>query len=360
MSLRFSARLAERGFDVDLELAAGETVAVLGPNGAGKSTLLALLAGLLRPDAGRAELDGTVLFDVSPGSRRSAWLAPHRRSVALLSQEPLLFPHLSVLENVAFGPRTTTDRATAASRARHWLAEVDASALADRRPTQLSGGQAQRVAVGRALAAEPRLLLLDEPMAALDVAVAPALRRMLRRVLADRTAVIVTHDILDAFLLADRVVVMHEGHVVDHGPTRAVLERPTTAFTAGLAAVNLLTGVGATTSTTGDAAARVRLQTGIELSARAVADIAAGRPAGVAVRPGKVSIAAVDDTRMLATANQLPATVVDVEPRGDLVRVRTELLSADLAPGDAAALDLDAGTRILCSFEAADAVAYPL
>ena len=360
MSLDFSARLAERCFDVDLELAEGETVAVLGPNGAGKSTLLALLAGLLRPDGGRAELDGTVLFDVPDARRRGAWLAPHRRSVALLSQEPLLFPHLSVLENVAFGPRTRADRATAVARARHWLDEVDAASLADRRPAQLSGGQAQRVAVGRALAAEPRLLLLDEPMAALDVAVAPAIRRMLRRVLAGRTAVVVTHDILDAFLLADRVVVMYAGRVVDHGPTRDVLERPTSPFTAGLASLNLLTGVGDGPSREGAASARVRSQSGPVLTARAVADIADGAPAGVAVRPGKVSIAAADDPSPVSAANRVEATVVDVEPHGDLVRVRTELLAADLAPGDAAALDLEAGTRIRFSFDASDAVAYPL
>ncbi|WP_368496543.1 sulfate/molybdate ABC transporter ATP-binding protein [Herbiconiux sp. A18JL235] len=360
MSLQFSARLAERSFDVDLELATGETVAVLGPNGAGKSTLLALLAGLLRPDSGCAELDGTVLFDAQDSGRGGVWLAPHRRSVALLSQEPLLFPHLSVLENVAFGPRTRTDRATAAARARHWLDEVDATALADRRPAQLSGGQAQRVAVGRALAAEPRLLLLDEPMAALDVAVAPALRRMLRRVLADRTAVVVTHDVLDAFLLADRVVVMDAGRVVDHGPTRDVLERPTNSFTAGLASLNLITGVGDGPSSDGTATARVRAQSGVVLTARAVADIPPGVPAGVAVRPARVSIGSADDLRRVSAANQVEATVVDVEPHGDLVRVRTDLLSADLAPGDAAALDLEAGTRILCSFDAADAAAYPL
>ncbi len=147
-------------------------------------------------------------------------MPPHDRKVALLAQEPLLFPHLGVLDNVAFGPRSGgARRRTAHEAARRWLDEVDVADLADRKPGQLSGGQAQRVAVARALAAEPRLLLLDEPLAALDVAVAPALRQTLRRVLADRTVVLVTHDVLDALLLADRVVVLEGGRVVESGPT---------------------------------------------------------------------------------------------------------------------------------------------
>ena len=122
--------------------------------------------------------------------------------MSLLAQDPLLFPHLTVLDNVAFGPRSSGhDTARRASTARRWLDEVGAAEFADRKPAQLSGGQAQRVAIARALAADPRLLLLDEPLAALDVGAAPLLRRVLRRVLADRSAIIVTHDLLDALLL---------------------------------------------------------------------------------------------------------------------------------------------------------------
>jgi molybdate transport system ATP-binding protein len=142
-------------------------------------------------------------------------VAPHARRIALLAQDPLLFPHLDVADNVAFGPRSQgRSRAQAARAAAGWLEQVDATELADRRPAQLSGGQAQRVAIARALAAEPDLLLLDEPMAALDVAVAPALRQMLKRVLAGQSAVVVTHDVLDALLLADRVYVLDGGRVV--------------------------------------------------------------------------------------------------------------------------------------------------
>ena len=205
MTFSLSFTVAERDVDVAFDVAAGETLAVLGPNGSGKSTALDVTAGLVAPDSGRVELDGRVLTDVSAGVR----VPPHARRTALLGQEPLLFPHLDALENVAFGPRSAgTPRAAARTSAQRWLDEVGVGDLAGRRPSQLSGGQAQRVAVARALAAEPSLLLLDEPLAALDVAVLPALRQTLRRVLSDRTVVVVTHDPLDALLLADRVVVL--------------------------------------------------------------------------------------------------------------------------------------------------------
>uniref|UniRef100_UPI003989C388 ATP-binding cassette domain-containing protein n=1 Tax=Conyzicola sp. TaxID=1969404 RepID=UPI003989C388 len=145
MTFSFDARVTSRGFDVSLTAAPGETLAILGPNGAGKSTLLDLAAGLLRADSGRAVLDDTVLFDTDGGGR---FTPPHDRGVSLLAQQPLLFPHLSVLDNVAFGPRSAGfSRLASRETARHWLAEVEALELADRRPAQLSGGQALRIAV---------------------------------------------------------------------------------------------------------------------------------------------------------------------------------------------------------------------
>ena len=341
MTFSFSAAVAARGFEVALSVAPGETVAILGPNGAGKSTLLGLTAGLLRADSGRAVLDDTVLFDSVGGS----FTPPHRRGVSLLAQEPLLFPHLSALENVAFGPRSAgVPRAAARATARHWLAEVEALDLADRRPAQLSGGQAQRVAVARALASDPKLLLLDEPMAALDVSVAPALRRMLRRVLAGRTVLIVTHDILDAFTLADRVVVLDGGRIVDQGPTREVLERPRSAFTAGLAALNLLVGVRSQRG--------IRLADGSEISG--ASDLAVGAAAAAAVRPSAVRVS-LDEP---AAANRLRGEVLDLEPRGDLVRVRSARLAADLAPALVADLDLAPGAAVWFAFDESDVSIY--
>jgi molybdate transport system ATP-binding protein len=224
------AVLAQRGLDVRVEVAEGETVALLGSNGAGKSTVLQIIAGLLRPDRGRATLAGRVLFDTD-----GTWLPPHTRGTALLAQEPLLFPHLTVRDNVAFGPRSAgATRAASRLLADEWLAQAEVADLADRRPAALSGGQAQRVAVARALAAHPSLLLLDEPMTALDVAAVPAQRMLLHRVLQQRTVILVTHDPLDALALADRVLVLDRGRIVESGPTRDVFARPGTDFTRAL------------------------------------------------------------------------------------------------------------------------------
>ena len=321
MTLRFEARLASRGFDVALEVADGETVAVLGPNGAGKSTLVELLAGLVHPDAGSARLGDSVLF--GPG----AWTPPHRRGVALLAQDPLLFPHLSVRENAAFGPSSAgVGRAEARARAERRLADVDALPLADRRPGTLSGGQAQRVALARALATDPRLLLLDEPMAALDVRVAPVLRRMLRTVLADRTTILVTHDVLDAWTLADRVVVLHEGRVVEEGPTADVLERPRTAFTAELSGLCLVHGV----RTSGG----LRMEDGREIAGYSEAPV--GSAVAAAVPPSAVRLG----------EGGLREAIVDLEPRGDAVRVRGRLLAADVTPAEAARRELAPGAEV--------------
>ncbi|TFC01769.1 sulfate/molybdate ABC transporter ATP-binding protein [Cryobacterium mannosilyticum] len=234
MTFELAAVVARRGLDVSFAVAPGETVALLGSNGAGKSSVVEISAGLLRPDVGRASLDGRVLFDLGPG-RPGVWLPPHARGTALLAQEPLLFPHLSVRDNVAFGPRSAGEsRARSREVADEWLAAAEVADLADRRPTALSGGQAQRVAVARALAADPRLLLLDEPMTALDVAAVPAQRRLLHRVLAGRSVILVTHDPLDALALASRVIVLDRGRIVEEGPTRAVFAQPQTEFTRAL------------------------------------------------------------------------------------------------------------------------------
>ena len=352
MSLELSAAIEARGFDVSFEVAAGETVAVLGPNGAGKSSLLNVVAGLVRPDRGRASLESRVLFDIGDG-RADRWLAPHRRGVSLLAQDALLFPHLSAVDNVAFGPRSRgVSRPESRRIADEWLQRVDAAELRDRRPAQLSGGQAQRIAVARALASDPALLLLDEPLAALDVAVAPALRRVLKEVLADRMAVIVTHDVFDAFTLADRVVVLEAGRVVDAGPTHELLQRPRTPFAAGLASLNLLTG---TFSTTG-----VLTSGGRDLRVETPTSVVTGDAAGVSIRPALVEVGAQHPLGTEPDVTTFAALVTDVEPRGDLVRVRSAEIAADVVPARVAELDLAPGTRVWFSFRAADALAYPL
>lgn len=356
MSLVCRAALARRGFEVGIEVGAGERVAVLGPNGAGKSTLLGILAGTLRPDAGSATLDDTVLFDLGPGRRR--WLRPHARGIALLAQDALLFPHLTVIENVAFGPRASgVPKPEAHERAGRWLDEVGASDLAGRRPGQLSGGQAQRVAIARALAAEPALLLLDEPMAALDVAVAPLLRRILGRVLADRSALVVTHDVLDALLLSDRIVVLEEGRVVESGPTGDVLRHPRTRFTARIAGLNLIRGT-VVEGGVRDTAGRV-----VEGTHRDGETLRDGDPAAAVFSPAGVSIYTAPHPG--SPRNNITVTIAELEPLGDLVRVRGDdhhghVLSADVTVRSVAELDLYPGREVTYSVKAAGVTLYPL
>ncbi|MGA8787944.1 MAG: ATP-binding cassette domain-containing protein [Paenarthrobacter sp.] len=361
MSFELRASLGARNFDISLKINDGETVAILGPNGAGKSTLLGVVAGLLRPDSGAAKM-GTAkggeraLFNFDGGTR--LWSPPHLRGTALLAQEALLFPHLNALDNVAFGPRSAgASKVEARETARHWLAEVDALPLADRKPAQLSGGQAQRVAVARALAAEPELLLLDEPMAALDIHAAPLLRRVLKRVLQDRKAIIVTHDVLDAYMLADRVIVVENGRIAEEGPTRQVLERPRSHFAAGLAGLNLVAG---TLSEDGITTPDGRLFAGQHdpgWSPRpGQAGVAAFPPSSVSVFPGEVHG---------SPRNSFPVVITDLEPHGDQIRVRASLghaaqvLSADITPAASADLGLVPGMEVRFVVKSALVSLYP-
>ncbi|MFF1635776.1 sulfate/molybdate ABC transporter ATP-binding protein [Leifsonia sp. NPDC058248] len=347
MSLHLEATVTERGVDVALDLADGQTVAVLGPNGAGKSTVLGMLAGLVRPDTGHATLGQDTLFDLP-----WVWTPPHRRGIALLAQEPLLFPHLSVRHNVEFGPRTgRASRADARAAAERWLEEADAAEFADRRPSELSGGQAQRVAIARALAAEPRLLLLDEPLSALDVSVTSSVRQMLARVLADRTAVVVSHDALDAYLLADSVIVLHDGRIAEQGPTRSVLERPRHPFTAELTGVTLLTGR--------RTASGLLTDEGTPIAASAVEPVAPDERVAAIVGPAEVRVESIHTREPSATGdNRLRAIVRDLEPRGDLVRVRTDSLPALVPPGVVAELSLGPGVAVTLAFPASSVTLY--
>ncbi|HEU5485136.1 MAG TPA: ATP-binding cassette domain-containing protein [Microlunatus sp.] len=354
MTLTLSAQVDARGFDVDLDLATGERLAVLGPNGAGKSTLLSILAGTLRPDRGRAELDGEVLFDVD--GRRGRWQPPHARRVSLLAQEPLLFPNLTVLENVAFGPRAARrPRSVARRTAERWLRAVDALDLAERRPAQLSGGQAQRVAVARAVAADPHLLLLDEPLAALDVTATPMLRRVLRDVLVDRSAVVVTHDLLDAVLLSSRVVVFDGGRVVESGATPEVLRHPTTPFTARLAGLNLISGIARSGGIQPE-------HGGPPIGGLARTPLTPGEPATAVFTPSAVSVYLAEPHG--SPRNVFPVTITELEPRGELTRVRAgttdgETLTADLTTAAVGELDLYPGRPAFFTVKATAVTVYP-
>ena len=237
--LRIAFASTARDVVVDLTVEAGRTLALVGPNGSGKSTACAVAAGLLDAEAGRVSLGERVLD--GPG----VFVPAGRRDVALLSQAPGIFPHMSVLDNVAFGPRCRgASRARARRRARAELAAVGASHLAPRPGGELSGGQAARVALARALAARPRALVLDEPMAALDVTARAQMRSIVGRRAAEEglTVLLVTHDVLDVAALADDVAVLQDGRVVESGPAARVLAAPVSGFAARLTGTAVLLG----------------------------------------------------------------------------------------------------------------------
>lgn len=218
-----------------LRIARGETVALLGPSGSGKSTALKALAGFVRPAFGTVRLDGRDVTD----------LPPAKRGIGVVVQSYALFPHMRVRDNVAFGLRARgTTSGHVAARVEEALAMVSMSAFADRYPRELSGGQQQRVAIARALAIRPRVLLLDEPLAALDAQLRQSMvaeLQQLQKTLSDTAMLYVTHDQSEALALADRIAVMRNAELVDVDTARNLWTRPPTEFTANfLGGANLI------------------------------------------------------------------------------------------------------------------------
>lgn len=366
LDARVSVRRGTFALDVAMTVDSGEVVAVLGPNGAGKSTLLNALSGLIVPDRAEVTLFGRTLDATGgPGAAagpggpsaaagvRRVRVDPEHRRIGLLGQDPLLFPHLTALENVAFGRRAQgASRPDARTDALEWLDAVGLADYAERKPAALSGGQQQRVAIARALAARPDLLLLDEPLAALDVQTAARTRRMLvERLRADgTTAIIVTHDVLDAITIADRCAIMGNGRIVDDGPNEAVLGRPSTAFIADLAGMNLLLG-----RFDGDD----RIVVADDWVIRGRLDTEAALPTGTAAS-ATFSPAAVHVRRVEPGEPAAPvATIAGMEPAGAGIRLLLEhselslitphsrVVELDLRIGDHVAFDLDPSDVLL-------------
>ncbi|MCC2031152.1 sulfate/molybdate ABC transporter ATP-binding protein [Microbacterium allomyrinae] len=228
--------------DASLSVEPGEVVAVMGPSGAGKSTLLEVLAGLVPLDEGYVR-SGARTLEAAPRPRVRT--APSRRGIVLLGQEPRLFPHLTAHANIVFGLRVHgADAPSAAIAAHDWLARVGLAGLDDRRPAELSGGQQQRVALARALATSPAAVLLDEPLTSLDTETAGDIRALLHDQLlaTGTTAIVATHDAVDAVSLASRLVVLEDGLVTQTGAVRDVLAEPATRFTAAVAGLNRVVG----------------------------------------------------------------------------------------------------------------------
>lgn len=350
MSLVIDGGIRRGTFELEIALTAepGEVVALLGPNGAGKSTTLRLAAGLLALDSGSLWLGHDVLDDPA----HQVYVPPQRRSMGVVFQDHRLFPHLRVLDNVAFGLRARgTASADARAAAGDWLDRLALTDLSHRHPRQLSGGQAQRVALARALACEPRALLLDEPLAALDVQTRAEVQGELRDHLRafGRPTILVTHDPIEALLLATRIVVLENGRVVQEGSAADITSRPLTPYVARVVGMNLYRGM----------SARHIVQ--LDGGGSVVTADAPNGPVLVTVRPSAFTVHTARPDQ-LSARNLWPVRVDSMAPLGDRVRLSVSGQQRSIVDVTAAAiaeLGLAPGRDVWLSAKASDVTAYP-
>ncbi|CAN5532276.1 ABC transporter ATP-binding protein [soil metagenome] len=347
--------VADFRLEVEFAVAPGEILGVLGPNGAGKSTLLRAIAGLTQVSTGHLRLGGMPLDDRQHG----IYLPAERRPVGFVFQNYRLFPHLSVRENVAFGPRSRgLHRRDARELADQWLTRLGLTEFSERAPGQLSGGQSQRVALARALATEPELLLLDEPLAALDAQTKLQVRAELRRHLREfpGATLLVTHDPLEAMVMTDRLIVLEDGHIVQQGRPAEVARRPATQYVARLVGLNLYPGVLGSDG-------GVRLDDGGHLFAAGDQDSGmprVGEQVLVAIRPAAIALH-VERPAQGSPRNVWPGEVAGLELLTDRVRVRVEgspPALVDVTPAAVAELNLAEGSRVWLSAKATEVTVY--
>lgn len=347
--LHFAGTVHRGSFELDVafEVHPGEVLGVLGPNGAGKSTLLRAVAGLEELSS------GSVGVGVDVWQQPGLFVAAEHRRAGVVFQDYRLFPHLDVLDNVAFASRSAgSSRRSARAHAWGWLDRLDLGELAARRPDQLSGGQAQRVALARALALEPEVLLLDEPMAALDAGARIEVRAFLRAHLADFTGpvVLVTHDPLEAMVLSDRLMVLESGRVMQQGTPAEVARRPASPYVARLVGLNLWAG------TLGDEGT-VELERGGRL---AVTTQAPHGPVLASLRPSAVTVH-TEHPEHTSTRNVWLGQVAAMEVLADRVRLEvtgSPSVLADVTPAAVAELGLEVGREVWLSAKATEVEAY--
>jgi len=331
-TLSASFQLPLRSFVLDVALDIDRAVALVGPSGAGKTSVLSSVAGLVKPAAGRIALDDDAWFD----SSEDVFRKPDERRVGLVFQEYALFPHMNVRENVAYGGK---------SRADEYLERFRISHLADARPTELSGGERQRVALARALARDPGVLLLDEPLAALDSNTRIVVRGELQELLRDfdLPTLLVTHDFEDAAALADDVNVIVDGRVRQSGTPAELVAHPADAFVASFTGANLLHGIAEPSS---NGSTRVHLVDGTVVT---TADHGRGEVV-LAVYPWDITVgpAPPHDSAM----NVIGGVVRSVAAFGNRVRVTIGPVTAEITTESLGRLELRPGTRAFVSFKA--------
>ena len=318
---RFGEVAAVHTFDLSAER--GEFVSFLGPSGCGKTTTLRMIAGFEKPTAGQITIDGVEI------TRKP----PNQRNVGMVFQSYALFPNLNVADNIGFGMKVHgRPKADIKKRVGELLELINLPERGDRFPYQLSGGQQQRVALARALAIEPQVLLLDEPLSALDAKIRIALRKEIRAIQRQLgiTTVYVTHDQEEALSLSDRVVVMSEGRIEQIGTPFEIYNFPSTAFVASFVGTLNLVSAGVV-----DAAAGRLSIAGQEVrTAKAITDARSGERVTLALRPEGIDLGAGG-----AGDNQLRGTVDDINFLGSIVRLRLGL--ADEANGSTTSIALD-------------------
>lgn len=348
LSLEVETPIGDLAMNLALEVERGGRLAIVGPSGAGKTTVLRIIAGLFRPERGRVVCGGETWLDTA----RNLDLAPERRPCSYVFQDYALFEHMSVLANVTYGLRKI-GRKERAGVARGWLEQLGIGHLADRYPGRLSGGERQRVALARALAPGPDLLLLDEPLSALDRQTRFGATRAMRSMIEDAgvTSVMVTHDFSDAALLADRAAVIDAGRIVQIGPVEELAAAPGSAFVADLTGAAVLRGEALAD---GGDLTRVRLAEGLEVFST---DAVEPGHAVVTFYPWEVSLYGVDDDAPAAGSalNRVKGRIETITRVGNRARVGIDVgqpLIAEITGGSVDRLHFEPGSEVVAVWKA--------